>query len=89
MQVMRRLLMLTVAAVSMFGKGGTPHSQGGMTLSEYRAHLSIWAVLASPLILGADIRTIRQQHPECLELLLNPEIVSARPQFHACAFSTC
>ena len=54
-----------------------------MTLSEYRAHLSIWAVLASPLILGADIRTIRQQHPECLELLLNPEIVTARPQFHA------
>ena len=67
--------MPPAAAVSMFGKGGTPHSQGGMTLSEYRAHLSIWAVLASPLILGADIRTIRQQHPECLELLLNPEIV--------------
>merc|ERR1719231_907051 len=47
-----------------------------MTLAEYRSHLSVWAVLASPMILGADLRTITKKHPECLALLLNPEIVA-------------
>jgi alpha-galactosidase len=59
-----------------YGKGGTPHSAGGMTLAEYRAHYSVWAVLASPLIISADLRTIQQEHPDCLELMLNPEIVA-------------
>eukprot|EP01043_Picozoa_sp_COSAG02_P002482 COSAG02_NODE_57_length_43668_cov_118.217196_19_plen_612_part_00 len=59
-----------------YGKGGTPHSTGGMTLAEYRAHYSVWAVLASPLIISADLRTIKEQHPDCLELMLNPEIVA-------------
>ena len=35
--------------VCNFGKGHSPGS--GMTLAEYRAHYSVWAVLASPLIL--------------------------------------
>jgi hypothetical protein len=59
-----------------YGKGGTPHSAGGMTLAEYRAHYSVWAVLASPLIISADLRTIQQEQPDCLELMLNPEIVA-------------
>jgi len=58
-----------------YGKGNTIHSATGMTLSEYRAHYSVWAVLASPLILSADLRTIKQEHPDCLELMLNAEIV--------------
>ena len=44
-----------------------------MTMAEYRSHYAIWAVLASPLILGADITSLKQKHPDCLELLLNPE----------------
>ena len=48
---------------------------GGMTLSEYRAHYSVWSILASPLIHGCDLRTVRQEHPECFELITNPEIV--------------
>ena len=59
-----------------YGKGGTPHSPGGMTLAEYRAHYSVWAILASPLIISADLRTIKEQHPDCLALMLNPEIVA-------------
>lgn len=59
-----------------YGKGMTPHSPGGMTLSEYRAHYSVWAILASPLIISADVRTLKEQHPECLALMLNAEIVA-------------
>ena len=33
-------------------------------------------MLASPLILSADLRTIKAKHPECLELMLNPEIIA-------------
>ena len=47
-----------------------------MTMAEYRAHYSVWAVLASPLILSADLRTINQTHPECLDLMLNREIIA-------------
>ena len=42
----------------------------------HRAHYSVWAVLASPLIISADLRTIKEQHPDCLALMLNPEIVA-------------
>lgn len=69
------------------GEGATRHwnSSGhpgnyrggvGLTLREYQSHFSLWAVLASPLILSADLRTVGQRHPECLELMLNPEIIA-------------
>ena len=38
------------------GKGRTPGD--GMSLSEYRVHYTVWAILASPLILGTDLRTV-------------------------------
>ena len=57
-----------------YGKGRVPGE--GMTLSEYRAHYSVWSVLASPLILSADLRAIEKEHPECLELMLNADIVA-------------
>jgi len=59
-----------------YGEGQTPHTPGGMTLAEYRSHYSVWAVLASPLILSADLRTLKERHPECLALMLNEEIVA-------------
>ena len=69
-----------------YGAGRTPG--GGMALNEYRAHYAAWAILASPLILGNDLRNITQAHPACLALLLNPDIVvslcpSQRPRAHA------
>jgi hypothetical protein len=36
----------------------------------------VWAVLASPLLLSADLRTVKERHPECLELMLNREIIA-------------
>ena len=36
----------------------------------------MWAVLASPLLLSADLRTVKERHPECLELMLNREIIA-------------
>ena len=58
-----------------FGEGRTP-GNAGMTMAEYRAHYSVWAVLASPLLLSADVRTIKAKHPECLKLMLNGEIIA-------------
>ena len=69
-----------------FGEGATRHwnstglpgnTQGtGMTMREYTSHLAVWAVLGSPLIHSADLRTLKARHPECLELMLNPEILA-------------
>ena len=57
-----------------YGKGRTPG--GGMSLAEYRAHYSVWAILASPLVLGTDLRSLASDHPDCLALLLNKDIVA-------------
>lgn len=36
----------------------------------------MWSILASPLALSADVRRLREEHPDCLELLLNDEIIA-------------
>lgn len=36
----------------------------------------MWAILASPLILGVDLRNITAEHPDCLAMLLNKDIVA-------------
>ena len=63
--------MLQVCA---YGRGATPGD--GMTLSEYRVHYAVWAILASPLVLGADVRDLERRHPECLALLKTRTIVA-------------
>eukprot|EP01116_Phalansterium_solitarium_P025144 TRINITY_DN948_c0_g1_i1.p1 TRINITY_DN948_c0_g1~~TRINITY_DN948_c0_g1_i1.p1 ORF type:complete len:454 (+),score=104.51 TRINITY_DN948_c0_g1_i1:232-1593(+) len=55
--------------------GGTLNP-GGMTMAEYRLHFYVWAVLPSPLILSFDVRTLADSHPECLAMVLNPEIIA-------------
>ena len=47
-----------------------------MRLEEYRASYSIWAVLASPIIISPDLRTLAEDHPDCLAMLKNPEILA-------------
>ena len=61
--------MLQVCNYGEGGKDAGGRGDGGMTLEEYRASLSIWAVLASPIIISADLRTLRQRHPKCLDML--------------------
>lgn len=45
----------------------------GMTVSEDRAHFSMWAMLAAPLIAGNDLRNMT---PETKEILTNKEVIA-------------
>jgi len=46
---------------------------GGMTTGEYRAHFSLWCLLAAPLIAGNDIRSMS---PEIASILTNKDVVA-------------
>jgi alpha-galactosidase len=46
---------------------------GGMTLNEYRTHMSLWSISKSPLIIGCDVRNISN---ETLEILTNSEVIA-------------
>ena len=46
---------------------------GGMTEDEYRAHVSLWAILAAPLIAGNDVRAMA---PGTRDLLTNREVIA-------------
>ena len=46
---------------------------GGMTTTEYRAHFSLWCLLASPLMAGNDLRSMS---PEIKEILTNSEVIA-------------
>jgi alpha-galactosidase len=46
---------------------------GGMTDVEYRTHMSLWALLASPLLAGNDIR---QMSDATKATLLNREVIA-------------
>ncbi len=46
---------------------------GGMTGDEYRAHFSLWAIMASPLMAGNDLRAMTD---ETKNILLNREVIA-------------
>ena len=46
---------------------------GGMSGAEYRTHMSLWAMLAAPLLAGNDLR---QMSPETLAILTNREVIA-------------
>ena len=46
---------------------------GKMNTEEYRTHMSLWAILAAPLLAGNDLTTMT---PETLALLTNKEIIA-------------
>jgi alpha-galactosidase len=46
---------------------------GGMTTNEYRAHFSLWSLLAAPLIAGNDLRDMT---PEIKSILTNKEVIA-------------
>ncbi len=46
---------------------------GGMTFDEYKAHFSLWAVMAAPLMAGNDLRAMS---PETKSILLNGEVIA-------------
>jgi alpha-galactosidase len=46
---------------------------GGMTETEYRTHMSLWSMLAAPLIAGNDLRDVPAP---ILEILTNREVIA-------------
>jgi alpha-galactosidase len=45
----------------------------GMSADEYRTHMSLWALLAAPLLLGNDVRNMT---PQTQAILANPEVIA-------------
>ena len=46
---------------------------GGMNSEEYRTHMSLWAILAAPLLAGNDLSTMT---PETIALLTNKDVIA-------------
>jgi hypothetical protein len=46
---------------------------GGMTDTEYRSHFSLWAIMASPLLAGTDLR---DPSPATLDILTNRDVIA-------------
>jgi alpha-galactosidase len=46
---------------------------GGMSEIEYRTHMSLWSLLAAPLLAGNDLRDVS---PGILEILTNKEVIA-------------
>jgi alpha-galactosidase len=46
---------------------------GGMTTDEYTTHMSLWSILAAPLLAGNDIRDMK---PEIANILMNKEVIA-------------
>src|SRR6266542_2450042 len=46
---------------------------GGMNEAEYKTHMSLWAILAAPLLAGNDLRSMS---PEILAILTNREVIA-------------
>ena len=52
---------------------------GGMTADEYRTHMSLWSMLAAPLIAGNDLRTMTD---ETKSILMNTEVIAIDQDLH-------
>jgi alpha-galactosidase len=46
---------------------------GGMTTTEYKTHMSLWSLLAAPLLAGNDLQ---HMEPEILEILTNKDVIA-------------
>jgi alpha-galactosidase len=46
---------------------------GGMNAQEYRTHMSLWAILAAPLLAGNDLSAMK---PDTIALLTNREVIA-------------
>jgi alpha-galactosidase len=46
---------------------------GGMNTTEYKTHMSLWAILAAPLLAGNDLQ---HMPPEIREILINRDVIA-------------
>ncbi len=58
--------------VGMYGKGNCA-GETGCNDVEYRTHMSLWCLLASPLMIGCDVRNMT---PEAKAILTAPEVLA-------------
>ncbi len=76
---LRSIIATNVALASYAGPGhwNDPDmleiGNGGMTELEYRTHMSMWAMMAAPLLIGTDLRVASA---ETLALLTNRELIA-------------
>ncbi|WP_143305951.1 glycoside hydrolase family 27 protein [Chitinophaga vietnamensis] len=62
--------------VGLYGKGSSSSVDGrfkGCTTTEYRTHFALWCMLAAPLMVNMDLRTI---DAETLRLLTNKQLIA-------------
>lgn len=62
--------------VGMFGNSysiNTGKFKYGCTLDEYRSHMSLWCMMASPLLCGNDVRTMADS---VKDVILNEEVIA-------------
>jgi alpha-galactosidase len=66
-----------IASYTKVGRWNDPDmleiGNGGMSANEYRTHLSLWALLAAPLLAGNDLRSMSD---ETRSILTNAEVVA-------------
>ena len=70
---------LDMLVVGMDGKGNV--AQGDLTFEEYKAHVSAWALFASPLMLGCDVRGMSE---EAKQILTNREVIAISQDAGTC-----
>ncbi|MHC4253243.1 MAG: glycoside hydrolase family 27 protein [Planctomycetota bacterium] len=58
--------------VGMYGQGNCAGETGCNDI-EYRTHMSLWCLLASPLMIGCDVRNMT---PEAKAILMAPEVLA-------------
>jgi alpha-galactosidase len=68
---------LDIASYTKVGRWNDPDmleiGNGGMTAEEYRTHMSLWSLLAAPLLAGNDLRSMSD---ETKNILTNPEVIA-------------
>jgi len=57
----------------MLQVGNAPEGGGSWTVTEQKTHFSLWSIMASPLLIGTDLR---EATPETMEILLNKEVIA-------------
>jgi alpha-galactosidase len=66
-----------IASYAQIGHWNDPDmleiGNGGMTADEYRTHMSLWSLLAAPLLAGNDLRTMTD---ETKSILMNKEVIA-------------
>jgi alpha-galactosidase len=59
--------------ILVIGLNGIMPGYRALTIEEFRTHMTLWSILASPLILGNDVRVMT---PEVKGILLNKEVIA-------------